>query len=81
MQSTGDDKHSEELRAHLIFFFGVPLTDVYLKLGGWKVYIRDHFSAGMFHLQTRIQLQEMEPSIFREEVLHGTRTHVAHHLS
>lgn len=74
-----DGKHSVE--AESLFLILVPLPDVYLKLGGWKVYISDHFSTGMFHLQTRIQLQEMEPSIFREEVFHGTCTHVAHHLS
>lgn len=60
--------------------FLVLLTEVYLKLGGWKVDIRNHFSTGMFHLQTWIQLQKVEPSIFRVQVFHSTCTHVAHHL-
>lgn len=63
-------------------FFGIfiPLTEVYLKLGSRKVYISNHFCTGMFHLQAGVQLQEMETSIFREEVLHSTCTYIAHHL-
>lgn len=55
-------------------------TLVHLKLGSRQVYISDHLCAGMFHLQPRIQLQEVETSVFREEILHGACTHVAHHL-
>lgn len=58
----------------------IPLTDVYLKLGSRKVYISNHFCTGMFHLQTGVQLQEMETSIFREEVLHSACAYIAHHL-
>ena len=34
----------------------------------------------MFHLQARIQLQEMKTSVLWEEILHSTCAHVAHHL-
>lgn len=51
-----------------------------LKLGSREVYISNHFCTGMFHLQAGIQLQEMETSVFREEVLHSTCTNIAHHL-
>lgn len=68
------------LRTNPFRFFLVLLTAVHLKLGGWKVDVHNHFRTGMFHLQTRIQLQKVEPSIFREEVFHSPCTHVAHHL-
>lgn len=69
-----------KLKGNPFWVFLVLLTEVYLKLRGWKVDIRNHFSAGMFHLQTRIQLQKVEPSVFGEEVFHRTCAHVAHHL-
>lgn len=77
------DKHAVEDENESVsgfFVCLVLLTAVHLKLGGWKVDVHNHFRAGMFHLQTRIQLQEVEPSILREEVFHSPCAHVAHHL-
>lgn len=54
--------------------------EVYLELGGWQVHVSNHLRAGMLHLQTRIQLQEVKTSVFREEILHGAGAHVANHF-
>ena len=51
-----------------------------LQLGSRKVDIRDHFRAGMFHLQAGIQLQEVEAAVLAVEVLDSPRAHVAHRL-
>lgn len=56
------------------------LTEVYLKLSSWQVYICDHLCTRMFHLQARIQLQKMETSIFRVEIFHSTCAHIAYDL-
>lgn len=42
----------------------------YLELGGRKVYVCNHLSTRMFHLQTRVQLQEIEVAVIVIEVLH-----------
>lgn len=52
----------------------------HLKLSGRQVDISNHFCAGVFHLQTGIQLQEVEAAILAVEIFNCPCTHVAHGL-
>ncbi len=42
-----------------------------------QVHVRDHFSDGMLHLNTRVHLDEVELPVFIHEELYGAGIHVA----
>ena len=52
-----------------------------MQLCGGQVDVGHHFSAGVLHLETRVELQEVEAAVLAVEILHGASAHVAHHLS
>ena len=52
-----------------------------LQLGSRQVDISHHLRTGVFHLQTRVELQEVEAAILAVEILYCTCTDVTHHLS
>lgn len=59
--------------------FFARFTD--LHLSGRQVDISYHLSAGVFHLQTGVELQEVETAILAVEVLHSSCADVTDHLS
>lgn len=51
-----------------------------LQLGRRQVDVGHHLGAGVLHLQTGVELQEVEAAVLAVEVLHGPGADVAHHL-
>lgn len=52
-----------------------------LQLGSGQVDVGHHLGARVFHLKTRVELQEIEAAVLAVEVLDCTGTYVTHHLS
>lgn len=57
------------------------LRETDLQLGGRQIDVGHHLGAGVLHLQTGIEFQEVEAAILAVEVLYCTCTDVPHHLS
>lgn len=60
---------------------GGRMRETDLQLGGRQVDISHHLSAGVFHLQTRVELQEVEAAVLAVEILYCTSADIPHHLS
>lgn len=74
-------KDSDNVLYVLFLTLKACLGETDLQLGSRQVDISHHLSTGVFHLQTRVELQEVEAAVLAVEVLHCTCTDVPHHLS
>lgn len=65
----------------LVLSLEACLGEADLQLGSRQVDVSHHLGAGVLHLQTGVELQEVEAAVLAIEVLHCTCADVSHHLS